>query len=467
MQLNFEHLGALDSGQLILNDLTIVCGRNNIGKTYLTYALYGFLKTWKSYVDVRLTPKEYSSLRDEGNLEIDLRTYVKRSQDFIDRATERYTAALSSVLAADKHRFDRTTFGCKVNLANDVLSKPYKADFRSETGNTVVTLEKESQSTLLIISSLTSRQHGSRPVPRRLIEDTIKDIIWGSVFYEPFIVSSERTGAVTFRSELNLSKNRLIELAHQVQASDPYSEEKLFNTLIESDYPLPVRDNVDFVNGLGRISQQKSELAERHPDIIAELDEIVGGKYKVTKDGEVSFISGSNKAKMRMGESSSAVRSLTILSYYMKHTCKIGDLLIIDEPELSLHPVTQRRLARLIARLVKVGIKVFITTHSDYFIKEFNTLVMFSNKGSHVRDLMIEVGYTESETLAANVINAYTIREDQLYKPPGNLRRIRGTILCTSQVDSKIGIEISLFDDIINDMNRIQDSIYDILGHSQ
>ena len=45
-------------------------------------------------------------------------------------------------------------------------------------------------------------------------------------------------------------------------------------------------------------------------------------------------------------------------------------MLFIDEPELNLHPGNQRRIARLFARLSKLGIKVFITTHSDYIIKE-------------------------------------------------------------------------------------------------
>jgi predicted ATPase len=43
---------------------------------------------------------------------------------------------------------------------------------------------------------------------------------------------------------------------------------------------------------------------------------------------------------------------------------------MVDEPELNLHPENQRRVARLFARLINLGIKVFITTHSDYIVKE-------------------------------------------------------------------------------------------------
>ena len=84
-----------------------------------------------------------------------------------------------------------------------------------------------------------------------------------------------------------------------------------------------------------------------------------------------------------MGESSSAVRSLLDIGFYLEHIAKKGDLLIIDEPELNLHPENQRCIARLLAKLVNYGIKVFITTHSDYIVKELNTLIMLIGR-AHV-----------------------------------------------------------------------------------
>ena len=79
---------------------------------------------------------------------------------------------------------------------------------------------------------------------------------------------------------------------------------------------------------------------------------------------------------MTMDESSSAVRSLLDIGFYLRHVANPGDLLMVDEPELNLHPENQRLIARLFARIVNLGIKVFITTHSDYIIKELNTLIM-------------------------------------------------------------------------------------------
>ena len=47
MKFRFKNLGPIEQADLELGDLTIIAGRNNTGKTYLAYALYGFLKRWK------------------------------------------------------------------------------------------------------------------------------------------------------------------------------------------------------------------------------------------------------------------------------------------------------------------------------------------------------------------------------------------------------------------------------------
>jgi predicted ATPase len=125
---------------------------------------------------------------------------------------------------------------------------------------------------------------------------------------------------------------------------------------------------------------------------------IIGGEYKVSKDGEVQFIPVSNKRmKLSLVESSSAVRSLLDIGFYLRHIAAPGDLLMVDEPELNLHPENQSRVARLFAQLVNIGIKVFITTHSDYIVKEINTMIMLNQGGERLCALAEHENYKNSE----------------------------------------------------------------------
>jgi len=123
-----------------------------------------------------------------------------------------------------------------------------------------------------------------------------------------------------------------------------------------------------------------------------------------------------------MDESSSAVRSLLDIAFYLRHVAAPGDLLMVDEPELNLHPENQRKIARLFARLVNIGIKVFITTHSDYIIKELNTLIMLNQGGARLNALAEREHYGQSELLVPEKVRVY-IAEKNLIKLDGAQRK--------------------------------------------
>lgn len=144
-------------------------------------------------------------------------------------------------------------------------------------------------------------------------------------------------------------------------------------------YPSPVEDNVDFTRQLEDIAKNKSFIAKEHPEILEDFADIVGGEYVITQNDLLYYVPKDTRLKLTMVEGSSTVRSLLGLSFYLNCIAQKGDLLMIDEPELSLHPENQRHIARLFARLANIGVKVFITTHSDYIVKELNTLIMLNH----------------------------------------------------------------------------------------
>jgi predicted ATPase len=45
MKFTFENLGYIDKGEITPGNLTIIAGNNNIGKTYINYAIFGFLSS--------------------------------------------------------------------------------------------------------------------------------------------------------------------------------------------------------------------------------------------------------------------------------------------------------------------------------------------------------------------------------------------------------------------------------------
>ena len=63
---------------------------------------------------------------------------------------------------------------------------------------------------------------------------------------------------------------------------------------------------------------------------------------------------------------------------YLRHLVQPGDVLIIEEPEAHLHPAMQAVFTRQLAAVVRAGVRVMITTHSDYVLEELANLVRMS-----------------------------------------------------------------------------------------
>ena len=78
---------------------------------------------------------------------------------------------------------------------------------------------------------------------------------------------------------------------------------------------------------------------------------------------------------LRMSHASAMVSELAPLVYLLQSTVGPGDLLIIEEPESHLHPGAQTKIAQTLARLVRAGVHVIITTHSNYLLQQIGNLI--------------------------------------------------------------------------------------------
>ncbi|MDE0043558.1 MAG: AAA family ATPase [Candidatus Poribacteria bacterium] len=72
---------------------------------------------------------------------------------------------------------------------------------------------------------------------------------------------------------------------------------------------------------------------------------------------------------------SSMVSELAALALFLRRTVRSGDTIIIEEPEAHLHPAAQTEMAKTLGRLVRAGVRVVVTTHSDWLLKEIGNLV--------------------------------------------------------------------------------------------
>ncbi|MFN5892929.1 MAG: AAA family ATPase [Dolichospermum sp.] len=459
MKIKVKNLGTLREAEFTLGDLTIICGCNNTGKTYATYALFGFLYTWQRMLSIQINDDKIEELLADGVIRIEIQEYIKESEHIVIKACERYTQELPKIFAAPIDRFKNTKFNISLEIKTEDIKLKNKFDRKMGSANAeIFSITKSEESTELVVTLLVEKDKVKIPYKfiKFLIANAIKDIIFAQFFPRPFIASAERTGAAIFRKELNFAKNRLLEEIGQADENIDTMELLLKEY---DDYALPIKTNVDFTRKLETIVKKNSFITDEHPDLLADFTDIIGGEYTVTRNDELYYVPKGKKVKLSMDESSSAVRSLLDIGFYLKHEAQHGDLLMVDEPELNLHPENQRRVARLFARLVNVGIKVFITTHSDYIVKELNTLIMLNHDKPHLQRIAQQEGYQPEELITAEKIKVY-IAEEANMKLEGNTKKTKCQTLILADIDPELGIEARSFDRTIETMNRIQEAIY-------
>ena len=69
------------------------------------------------------------------------------------------------------------------------------------------------------------------------------------------------------------------------------------------------------------------------------------------------------------------VSELAPVVLYLRHVVQPGETLIIEEPESHLHPAMQVEFIRQIAALVQAGVRVIVTTHSEWVLEELGNIV--------------------------------------------------------------------------------------------
>jgi ABC-type multidrug transport system ATPase subunit len=481
MKVTLKNLGLLKQAEFTLGDLTIICGSNNMGKTYATYALFGLLHFWHEQfsseyygdlahlgIDIDFDEIKLSELISNGVVTINLQEIIVNQFNLnIDSICKEYSQVeLARVFAASLKKFQDSEIGIDLDISWEEFKLKFANSFIGEeeiyiNETKILHISKSKNLGIKIeLVGTTGVISFTKSFPKIILVESLKAFIFSILMPKPFIISSERTGVATFRKELDFARNRMLKtIAHHV-STDP--DVGTITSMLQrgyQDYPLPVEQNVEFTRNLERIFKQRSFIADLHPEILDEFADMIGGDYQITGDNILSYVPNKNKKlKLSLTESSSAIRSLLDLGFYLRHQAAVGDLLMIDEPELNLHPDNQRRIARLLARLVNLGIKVFITTHSSYIIKELNTLIMLDRDEPHLKQIAAEEKYLESELLSHDKVKVY-IAKEALVQLDGQKKKTRTPTLVPATISPELGIELTSFDTAINTINRIQERI--------
>ena len=136
----------------------------------------------------------------------------------------------------------------------------------------------------------------------------------------------------------------------------------------------------DFMQGLILFDerQETSELMEGLAQAL-ELNTLAGeiGTYRSALGAYPEFVYRPRRSNedIRLTRASSMVSELAPVVLFLRGVIKTKDLIIIEEPEAHLHPGAQTQMAVILGQMVRAGLQVLVTTHSDWLLKELSNLM--------------------------------------------------------------------------------------------
>lgn len=80
--------------------------------------------------------------------------------------------------------------------------------------------------------------------------------------------------------------------------------------------------------------------------------------------------------------SSSTVSQLASVVLYLRYFASKNHLIILEEPEIHLHPEKQVKFVHEIVLMVQAGYKILVTTHSEWFTETLSNIVAFNGRNS-------------------------------------------------------------------------------------
>jgi hypothetical protein len=452
MYFRVENLGPLREAELDLSkDLILLTGPNSTGKTYAAWSVYGLFHS--HIAPDAFPPGAFRPLVDEILASPDLKVGFDRLATLWPSVLQATAARLASQIhlcfASERHYFANVKIALRPGpgepcVANGASSARFFSHYLRYPLHVSIGAEVAIQ---LPDPSGLQGQIGLEPmtlaqiseVPRETLA-TVVDGALASLLCWPscMLLPTERIDVDLFAKELSIRRN---ELVHRVVEAELDARPEPTSIAREvGRYPWPIQDSLDMANDLVFRAKKTSSFA----DLAVELETLLGGAVELSSEGAVGFKPEGASSTLGIHLTSSMVKSLVSLVFFFRHLAKKGDLLMIDEPELNLHPDNQRLVARVLAKAVNRGLRMIMSTHSDYLLRELNNLILLSRDTKPLQDLRAELHYTDAELLDPAKLGVYLFRDGK-----------------AEAVDvTEEGFEVRSIEDEINKMNATSQRIY-------
>ena len=402
MIIKIKNVGAVTNAEIDLKPLTVFLGKNNTGKTYVSYLLsgifdgYSYNEYLNSVIAEEKLHKQYkeidglvSQVIESGNAKLDLNAFLeKEGFKYFEYISKRIPIWFPSFLGTQRRNFDdlEVIFNLK-DLNKEILLKLKTVVMDSKIsvnaqGDGLLNAHKDKDDMHIYFYSKDANVAEKLPIKviNQFIFRNVLMCIHRSIYPNVYVFGAERTGLTLFYKAMEIRKE-------EVDGKKEAREKNIISTpigeLIASITGMRREDNL-----LKRVKDAKRNIKiKKYMELSNILEhQVLGGhldfsQSEFDKDREILFEWNFKKEIiLDISVTSSVVKSLTPLVLYLRFAVQPSDLLVIDEPEMNLHPESQAKLIEFFCMLVNAGVNVILTTHSPFIVDHLVNLINASKR---------------------------------------------------------------------------------------
>ena len=365
MKLTINNIGKLKNAEVVIDGITVITGENDTGKSTVGKVLWSVFNSFFEIKKQIRTDKissileelrRVSSIQDIRNnlVHSSIVEYDLDLNDFL-KQLEKKLEVLNDVRDLDDESKDELKdtlekIKKRINLSDDEIMKKitqinFNKEFNSQINNLNfleegnIDLKIKNKNINLIIS-----------------DDKIQIKDFFSLYENVMLLDNPRI-IDNLAENIILSANKIFSIIENLHNS------KLIS-MLRNDKSSTATDNILNEEKLFKIEEK--------------LNKIVDGKF-LKKDFGVYFYRNKSGKEINVKNLSTGFKVFSIIKLLIQNNqLRENGTIILDEPEIHLHPEWQLKFAELIVLLQKeFGMHILLTTHSPYFV---NALEVFSEK---------------------------------------------------------------------------------------